>query len=190
MVSPPPGRSGEQRRSRTCSLPPCCGSASSCASCPYRRAVLPRYALSFRHWSALQDPPRGGLEPHYAAGRVLDHTLRESVISPSPTPTPSGRGMCAVPRGRSVPAVMRNCLPHCHRVLSLRGTPPYNRPGTLACWLFHPSTRCQIRGFIPGRIIPGGHGSGIPPAAAPSFRGASMGRKESIRETGIEPAFS
>nr|DAO14214.1 MAG TPA: hypothetical protein [Caudoviricetes sp.] len=33
-------------------------------------------------------------------------------------------------------------------------------------------------------------GSGIPPAAAPSFRGASMGRKESIRETGIEPAFS
>nr|DAP29344.1 MAG TPA: hypothetical protein [Caudoviricetes sp.] len=30
------------------------------------------------------------------------------MISPSPTPTPSGRGMCAVPRGRSVPAVMRN----------------------------------------------------------------------------------
>ena len=34
--------------------------------------------------------------------------LREGVISPSPTPTPSGRGMCAVPRCRSVPAVMRN----------------------------------------------------------------------------------
>ena len=48
----------------------------------------------------------------------------------------------------------------------------------------------NIRGFIPGRITPGGHGSGIPPAAAPSFRGASIGRKESIRETGIEPAFS
>ena len=56
----------------------------------------------------LQDPPRGGLEPHYAAGRVFDLTLREGAISPSPTPTPSGRGMCAVPRGRSVPAVMRN----------------------------------------------------------------------------------
>lgn len=40
------------------------------------------------------------------AGAYL--TLREGAISPSPTPTPSGRGMCAVPRGRSVPAVMRN----------------------------------------------------------------------------------
>lgn len=45
----------------------------------------------------------------------------------------------------------------------------------------------NIRGFIPGRITPGGHGSGIPPAAAPSFRGADMrerivsGRPESNR---------
>lgn len=31
----PFGENGGQRRSRTCSLPPCCGCASSCASCPY-----------------------------------------------------------------------------------------------------------------------------------------------------------
>lgn len=86
------------------------------------------------------------------AGAYL--TLREGAISPSPTPTPSGRGMCAVPRGRSVPAVMRNCLPHCHRVYPCGGTPPYNRPGTLACWLFHPSTRCQHTRFHSGANHP------------------------------------
>ena len=176
----------------------------------------------------------GGLEPHYAAGRVLDLTLREGVISPSPTPTPSGRGMCAVPRGRSVPAVMRSCLPHCHCVHPGRGS--RSLPAARACLLaVPPSDRLPERtGFIPGAILPAGMvagfrperhlfpqceavlgftqtcqkrsvpmsfegsrsrtitplGSGIPPAAAPSFRGASMGRKESIRETGIEPAFS
>lgn len=71
VVSPPPRRSGEQRRSRTCSLPPCCGSASSCASCPYRRAVLPRYALSFRHWSHYKTRREGDSNPTMPPGGCL-----------------------------------------------------------------------------------------------------------------------
>lgn len=117
----------------------------------------------FRHWSALQDPPRGGLEPHYAAGRVLDLTLREGVISPSPTPTPSGLGMCAVPRGRSVPAVMRSCLPHCHCVHPGRGS--RSLPAARACLLaVPPSDRLPERtGFIPGAILPAGMVAGFRP---------------------------
>lgn len=183
-------------------------------------------------------PSASGIGPHYKTRREGDSnpTMPPGgcLISPSPTPTPSGRGMCAVPRGRSVPAVMRSCLPHCHCVHPGRGS--RSLPAARACLLaVPPSDRLPERtGFIPGAILPAGMvagfrperhlfpqceavlgftqtcqkrsvpmsfegsrsrtitplGSGIPPAAAPSFRGASMGRKESIRETGIEPAFS
>lgn len=68
-----------------------------------------------------------------------------------------------IPRGQSVPAVMRRCLPHCHRVYPCGGTPPYNRPGASACWLFHPSTRCQHTRFHSGKTQ-------LPAGMVPEFR--------------------
>ena len=86
-------------------------------------------------------------------------------------------------RGESSPAGMvpefrpeRHLFPQCEAVLGFTQTCQKR------------SVPMSFEGSRSRTITP--LGSGIPPAAAPSFRGASMGRKESIRETGIEPAFS
>ena len=86
-------------------------------------------------------------------------------------------------RGESSPAGMvpefrpeRHLFPQCEAVLGFTQTCKKR------------SVPMSFEGSRSRTITP--LGSGIPPAAAPSFRGASMGRKESIRETGIEPAFS
>lgn len=154
----PFGENGGQRRSRTCSLPLCCGRASSCASCPYWRGLIfPGTPSGSRHRSHYMTRRKGDSNPTMPPGGCL--------ISPAPAPTPSGRGVFVGAAGLSRLSSVTD-LPLCHRYHLAEGAPlPVCRARLLAGCSTHRHA-AGPRGFIPG-TKPGGHGSGIPPGAAP-----------------------
>jgi hypothetical protein len=140
----------------------------------YRAAGLSRLSCVTDFRIATAFYPCGGRAPSNRPGLVC--LLAVPPIDALPTYAVSFRGESS-PAGM-VPEFRpeRHLFPQCEAVLGFTQTCQKR------------SVPMSFEGSRSRTITP--LGSGIPPAAAPSFRGASMGRKESIRETGIEPAFS